>query len=858
MAPIWKRKKPQSQLPLTEPAPAPAPAPTPVQPPPAPVGDPPRSFAELADVAEEVVASSWDAGLPIRYWLRALRQLGVESKVYYGEGNYDMAFVRTATVLKLQRDVLPYHHPEWRTLPPDQQAEIRQQSAAYAQSYTSLRTFLNQRSASFYALSTPLGVTASAPALTLRNTVMPAASSYSDSSAPPSLRRAPEEGERQPRRSNVLGPEPPRQNRIRKAFGMRTGHSREKSDGSSEGEPSPGGGGRIGLPAPGTAEKDGEEKEWDLVGREEGRIPRMGQGMPPPQMSPGVGNGYVGAPSPAYPSHLAPHPSPSPNSFYGSSGGGGGPGEAMPLPGDGDSDEEEGDGGISYTPTDHRGPGFARTPTWSNLAGGPAYPPHLASHAPPPQPYQNMPYHAPSSQPPHGYGGRQAISPSAYQSPAPPSFSPTSQPPYAQPHSLPPPAHAHQPYAYPVAPQQPGQQHYPYPAQYPPYSSAPPTHLPPAGYPPHPPQAGPSYSQAPLASAPPPVPAIPAASAPPLASPSAPIATSIPPPPRPPTVPLTFSTPHSHPPAPSAPPATPTPPPFIPAPAPTLAVHPPPIPSAPPSATASPSTPFSSLAGFGEGVGTGGSKLARSPSLSIASVPVGLLNGRSDSTRSIREGGGGLESVREMEAALPALGEGPGGANADEGNETIFARTESGAPLRPLVLPASLPQYFMDVCAKRNTEQGIETCGLLLGSLSHNTLSITTLLIPKQVGTPDTCETTNEEEQFAFQDERGLLTLGWIHTHPTQSCFLSSRDLHTHTGYQCMLAEAVAVVCSPRFDPQWGIFRMTDPPGLGTVAHCTETGTFHEHPDLPLYTDCDSDFAHCKTVKAGFECVDLR
>lgn len=46
-----------------------------------------------------------------------------------------------------------------------------------------------------------------------------------------------------------------------------------------------------------------------------------------------------------------------------------------------------------------------------------------------------------------------------------------------------------------------------------------------------------------------------------------------------------------------------------------------------------------------------------------------------------------------------------------------------------------------------------------------------------------------------------------IHTHPTQSCFMSSLDLHTHAGYQLTLAEAVAVVCSPNHEPSFGIFR---------------------------------------------------
>ncbi len=40
-----------------------------------------------------------------------------------------------------------------------------------------------------------------------------------------------------------------------------------------------------------------------------------------------------------------------------------------------------------------------------------------------------------------------------------------------------------------------------------------------------------------------------------------------------------------------------------------------------------------------------------------------------------------------------------------------------------------------------------------------------------------------------------------IHTHPTQSCFMSSMDLHTHVAYQQMLPEAIAIVCAPKGDP---------------------------------------------------------
>lgn len=48
------------------------------------------------------------------------------------------------------------------------------------------------------------------------------------------------------------------------------------------------------------------------------------------------------------------------------------------------------------------------------------------------------------------------------------------------------------------------------------------------------------------------------------------------------------------------------------------------------------------------------------------------------------------------------------------------------------------------------------------------------------------------------QDKRSLFPLGWVHTHPTQSCFLSSIDIHTQCGYQSMLDESIAIVMAPR------------------------------------------------------------
>ncbi|KAK4051125.1 hypothetical protein OIO90_004866 [Microbotryomycetes sp. JL221] len=218
-------------------------------------------------------------------------------------------------------------------------------------------------------------------------------------------------------------------------------------------------------------------------------------------------------------------------------------------------------------------------------------------------------------------------------------------------------------------------------------------------------------------------------------------------------------------------------------------------------------------------------------------------------------------SIASLPPALARSTSSPRASNLLSGTNQPFdeclGQTESGQPLRNVIVPSDLVPSFVGL-ASDNTKRGIETCGLLMGTLSRNTFTISHLLIPQQEGTPDTCTTTHEEEQFQFQDERDLMTLGWIHTHPTQSCFMSSLDLHTHASYQVMLAEAIAIVCAPNHEPSVGIFRMTDPPGLETIVKCDVQGLFHPHPDLPIYTDVDPSYGHCRIKNIPFESVDLR
>lgn len=171
--------------------------------------------------------------------------------------------------------------------------------------------------------------------------------------------------------------------------------------------------------------------------------------------------------------------------------------------------------------------------------------------------------------------------------------------------------------------------------------------------------------------------------------------------------------------------------------------------------------------------------------------------------------------------------------------------------LRHVSVPRDLCIKFLHL-AEFNTSKGVETCGILCGKLMRNEFTITHVIVPKQSGGPDYCNTENEEELFLIQDQHSLITLGWIHTHPTQTAFLSSVDLHTHCSYQMMLAESIAIVCSPKYQ-ETGFFKLTDH-GMEEISSCRQKG-FHPHcKDPPLF----SASSHITVVERDITVMDLR
>ncbi|KAK9665793.1 hypothetical protein RND81_14G136800 [Saponaria officinalis] len=175
-----------------------------------------------------------------------------------------------------------------------------------------------------------------------------------------------------------------------------------------------------------------------------------------------------------------------------------------------------------------------------------------------------------------------------------------------------------------------------------------------------------------------------------------------------------------------------------------------------------------------------------------------------------------------------------------------------------LHLPVRMMEDFLRL-AQKNTSKNLETCGVLAGSLKNRVFHITSLIIPKQESTSDSCQTLNEEEIFEVQDRLSLFPLGWIHTHPTQTCFMSSVDLHTHYSYQIMLPEAIAIVMAPTDSSSpHGIFHLSDPGGISVIRNCDQRG-FHPHEEP---SDGSSLYEHCSHVymnpKLKFDVVDLR
>ncbi|GAM25294.1 hypothetical protein SAMD00019534_084690 [Acytostelium subglobosum LB1] len=159
---------------------------------------------------------------------------------------------------------------------------------------------------------------------------------------------------------------------------------------------------------------------------------------------------------------------------------------------------------------------------------------------------------------------------------------------------------------------------------------------------------------------------------------------------------------------------------------------------------------------------------------------------------------------------------------------TPTVSTVAASIRKPILLSEEIVYLFWNRSI-HNTIKGIETGALLCGRDEKTHFVITELIFPNQVGRDDSFECINDEQVFCYQLERSLLTLGWIHTHPTQTVFLSSVDIHNHYCYQQQLKESIAVVVSPKPTPNYEVFSLSAG-GMDSIAKCSLKG-FHPHDD---------------------------
>ncbi len=167
---------------------------------------------------------------------------------------------------------------------------------------------------------------------------------------------------------------------------------------------------------------------------------------------------------------------------------------------------------------------------------------------------------------------------------------------------------------------------------------------------------------------------------------------------------------------------------------------------------------------------------------------------------------------------------------------------ESSSTLRTIRINPELVDEFLTY-AFENMEKEIEFCGVLCGKLISNQFIVDYCLLPKQTANRDSCQAINEDDLFTYQNDNQLITVGWIHTHPTQTCFLSTVDLRTQYSYQLLLKEAIAIVCSPKFEPSIGAFHFKEPEGMNLFKKMSQKdpsfGKQHNHyEEFSLYESC--------------------
>ncbi|MCY3414093.1 MAG: Mov34/MPN/PAD-1 family protein [Candidatus Heimdallarchaeota archaeon] len=110
--------------------------------------------------------------------------------------------------------------------------------------------------------------------------------------------------------------------------------------------------------------------------------------------------------------------------------------------------------------------------------------------------------------------------------------------------------------------------------------------------------------------------------------------------------------------------------------------------------------------------------------------------------------------------------------------------------------------------------KGKETAGLLIGEEKDNIVYIDDVRIGEQEANAVHVQITTEELVMAAIEvsERtdGKSIVGWIHTHPGMSAFLSSTDINTQLIYQAQMPNSVAIVIDANTYKETGLLEDLD------------------------------------------------
>lgn len=117
---------------------------------------------------------------------------------------------------------------------------------------------------------------------------------------------------------------------------------------------------------------------------------------------------------------------------------------------------------------------------------------------------------------------------------------------------------------------------------------------------------------------------------------------------------------------------------------------------------------------------------------------------------------------------------------------------------------------------------GKETAGLLIGHEEGGIVHVDSIRVGKQTGNAVHVVISDEELMHAAIEvsERsdGKVIVGWWHTHPGLSAFLSGTDIRTQSVYQALMPKAIAIVIDDMkymetgklTDLDFGVFRVSD------------------------------------------------